>query len=168
MLNEPLCEACGLVTETTTHLFWECTKAVELWAISSIPFDMCGIRFHDFVDWLWYLIYMQHVGNDILELITTITWCMWFNRNKVHVGQPRQTSNEIVQKARGLLCEFQLAHYRPPQHRDAMDPRWIPSSPPWYKVNVDAPVFDQLNSMGVGVLIQDHEVIGQKRIDLLW
>lgn len=38
-----------------------------------------------------------------------------------------------------------------------MDPCWIPSSPPWYKVNVDAVVFDQLNSVGVGVLIQDHE-----------
>ncbi|KAK9993559.1 hypothetical protein SO802_023262 [Lithocarpus litseifolius] len=36
VLDEPLCEACGLATETTTHLFWECTKAVELWAISAL------------------------------------------------------------------------------------------------------------------------------------
>ncbi|KAK9993560.1 hypothetical protein SO802_023263 [Lithocarpus litseifolius] len=118
---------------------------------------MCGIRFHDFVDWLWYLIYMQYVGNDILELIITIIWCMWYNRNKVRVGQPRQTSNEILHKARGLLCKFQLAHYHPPQHRDAMVPRWIPPSPPWNKINVDVTIFDQLNFVGVGVLIRDHE-----------
>ncbi|XP_075645207.1 uncharacterized protein LOC142616208 [Castanea sativa] len=40
---------------------------------------------------------------------------------------------------------------------DAMDSRWIPPSSPWYKINVDAAVFNQLNSVGVGALIRDHE-----------
>ena len=30
-------------------------------------------------------------------------------------------------------------------------------SSPWYKVNVDVAIFDQLNSVGVCVLIRDHE-----------
>ena len=73
VLDESTCKACGLASKTTAHLFWKCTKAVELWDISGISFDTHGVRFHDFVNWLWYLIYKKHVGNDLLELIVTIT-----------------------------------------------------------------------------------------------
>lgn len=157
VLDESTCKACGLASKTTAHLFWKCTKAVELWDISGISFDTHGVRFHDFVNWLWYLIYKKHVGNDLLELIVTITWCMWFNRNKVRMVQPRQMGSQILHKARGMLSKFQLAHHRPLQHKDAMDSRWVPPSPPWYKINVDAAIFNQLNSVGVGALIRDHE-----------
>ena len=71
--------------------------------------------------------------------------------------QPRQMGSQILHKARGMLSKFQLAHHRPLQHKDAMDSRWVPPSPPWYKINVDAAIFNQLNSVGVGALIRDHE-----------
>ena len=145
MLDESTCEACGLASKTTAHLFWECTKVVELWDISGISFDTHWVCFQDFADWLWYLIYKQHVRNVLLELIVTIMCCMWFNRNKVCVGQLRQTASQILHKAHGMLSEFQLAHHCPLQHRDAMDSHWVP---PWYNINVDAVVFNQLNFVG--------------------
>ncbi|XP_075665803.1 uncharacterized protein LOC142635550 [Castanea sativa] len=73
----------------------------------------------------------------------------------MRVGQPRQMGSQILRKARGILSEFQLAHHCPLQHREAMDSRWVPPSPPWYKINVDAAVFN--NSVGGGALIWDHD-----------
>ena len=38
-----------------------------------------------------------------------------------------------------------------------MDARWVPPSLPWYKVNTDAAVFLNLQTVGIGVIIRDHE-----------
>ncbi|KAL0015705.1 hypothetical protein SO802_002774 [Lithocarpus litseifolius] len=57
----------------------------------------------------------QHVGQDLLELIITIAWCIWYNRNRTRHGSPRQSSNEIIHKARTIMEEFQVAHFTCPQ-----------------------------------------------------
>ena len=38
-----------------------------------------------------------------------IAWCMWFNRNVVRHGHSRQSADEVVQLARFLLNEYQIA-----------------------------------------------------------
>ena len=38
-----------------------------------------------------------------------------------------------------------------------MDARWVPPSLLWYKVNTDAAVFLNLQTVGIGVIIRDHE-----------
>lgn len=55
-----------------------------------------------------------------------------------------------------MLDEFQLAHHRPPQLKDAMDNGWVPLAYLWYKINTDAAVFSQTRAVGIGVLIRDH------------
>ena len=39
VLESVTCEACGIANETSGHLFWECTKAREVWLEIGIPFD---------------------------------------------------------------------------------------------------------------------------------
>ena len=39
VLESVTCEACGIADETSGHLFWECTKAREVWLEIGIPFD---------------------------------------------------------------------------------------------------------------------------------
>ena len=68
---------------------------------------------------------------------------------------PRQPSWEILHEACMILEEFQLAHLRQPQFRQAQDMRWVPPTPPFYKTNVDAAIFDK--SIGLGVVIRNHE-----------
>ena len=109
------------------------------------------------MDFLWHLVFMQHVGKDMLELIVTLTWCMWCNRNKSRLGSPRQSSEEMIYKAQTLLADFQVAHLRCLQPKTADDSRWTPSSFPWYKVNTDAAVFKNSKSVGIGVVVRDHE-----------
>ena len=89
VIEEATCEACHLGEETSGHMFWECTKARDTWTATGLPLDIRGVRFREYVDLLWHLIFIQHASKDMLELIITISWCMWYNRNKTRLGSPR-------------------------------------------------------------------------------
>ena len=135
-----MCEACGLDFEITNHLLWDCQRARKTWELSRILFDITGIHYKDFKDLLWYLIFTKHVDKDLLALIVIVAWCMWFNRNKTRLGNPRQPSREIPHKARLILEEFQLAHLRKPHHQQAQDLHWVPPTSPYYKINTNAAI----------------------------
>lgn len=75
-----------LTIETSGHLFWESPKAREVWTTTGIPFDTQGVYDRDFVDFIWYLMFMQLAGHNLLELIFSVAWCMWHNRNKARLG----------------------------------------------------------------------------------
>ena len=108
------------------------------------------------MDLIWYLLFKQHMDTTLIKLVVTIAWSAWFNRNKTRLGEARQTLQEILRRARSILHDFQLAHLRPTQLKEAMDGHWVPPVFSWYKVNVDAAVFSQLGMIGVGVIIRDH------------
>ena len=108
-LMQNVCEACGFGIESSGHIFWECKKAYAVWLLSGISFDTQGVRDLEFMDLMWYLIFVLHFGNDILEMLLMIAWCVWFNRNVVRHGHSRQSAEEVVQLARFLLNEFQIA-----------------------------------------------------------
>ena len=157
VLENATCEACGLTAETSGHLFWDCIKAREVWTATGIAFDTNRVHHGEFIDFLWYLLFVQRMDLKLIELTITIAWCMWYNRNKTWLGSPRQTSQEIIYKARSLLDDFQLAHLARPRFKDQTDAHWVPPSLPWYKVNTDAAVFSNLQTVGIGVIIRDHE-----------
>jgi len=82
VLEDATCEACQLDEETSRHLFWHCTRALETWEAIGLPLDTRGVHFREFIDLIWDLIFVQHVGTDMLELIITLSRCAWYNRNK--------------------------------------------------------------------------------------
>ena len=95
----------------------------------------------EFMDLVCYLIFVEHIGNAILEIILMIAWRMWFNRNVVRHSHFQQSAEEVVQLARFLLNEFQIANHSISQVKDNLDdPRTLPLAPN-YKVNVDGEVF---------------------------
>ena len=65
-----------------------------------------GVHFNEFVDLLWHLKFVQHVGNEILELVITIAWNIWFNWNQVWQGKADQSASMIIHKARLVIEEF--------------------------------------------------------------
>ena len=94
MPNE--CEACGLGIESSRHILWECEKARAVWLLSGNSFDTQRIWYLEFIDLVCYLIFVEHVGNDILEMLLMIAWRMWFNRNVVRHCHSRQSTEEVV------------------------------------------------------------------------
>nr|XP_023874806.1 uncharacterized protein LOC111987333 [Quercus suber] len=152
-----MCEACNFAPETTGHLFWDCYLAKEVWTLVDMPFDKTGINYRDFMDFLWHLLFTQHIGTEIIELTVTTAWCIWFGRNKAQLGAAHQSPHDILVQTRAILGEYQLAHLRPTKFKEATDNCWIPPAFPWYNINMDAAVFPQLGMIGVGVIIRDHE-----------
>ena len=100
---------------------------------------------------------VQHVGNELWELIVTIAWCLWHERNTARIGGTRQTSNHILQKAMFLIKEFQSANHKFQPSTLPHTVMWTPSSSPWYKINTDGAVFKQTQATGIGVVARDHE-----------
>ena len=87
-----VCEACGLGIESSRHILYECEKARAVWLLSGNSFDTQGLWYLEFMDLVCYLIFVEHVGNDILEMILMIAWRMWFNRNVIRHGHSRQSA----------------------------------------------------------------------------
>ncbi|XP_030959184.1 uncharacterized protein LOC115981148 [Quercus lobata] len=131
VLDKPTCEACGMEAESSEHLFWQCDKAREIWTTSRIPIDSSGVHFNEFVDLLWHLKFVQHFGDEILELVITIAWSIWFNQNQVWQGKADQSANMIIHKARSMIEEFQVANFQPSGSSMKEVELWINPKPPW-------------------------------------
>ena len=106
VIEESLFEACGLEEETSGHAFRDCEHAREVWNLSGITFETQGVLYCEFVDLIWYLMFVQHVRDEVLEMVFMIVWCMWYSRNAVRHGSSHQSAQQIIQKARMLIVEF--------------------------------------------------------------
>ena len=89
VIDNPTCEACSSGAESSRHVLWDCEKAQEIWKLSHIPFDVHGANFLEFVDLLRHLKFRQRKGDDLLELVVMVAWCLWFNRNEARLGKAR-------------------------------------------------------------------------------
>ncbi|XP_075670069.1 uncharacterized protein LOC142639814 [Castanea sativa] len=136
--------------ETCGHLFWGCDRACEVWNSTSIPFDAQGLAFPAFVDFIWHLIFRVRVGQELLELVAMVAWCMWFNMNEVWLGKPRHQGLAILQRTHFLLDEFQMVNLKIHSARCNKDAQWSPPKAPLYKLNVDGATFESSHSSSVG------------------
>ena len=130
--------------------------AREVWILSSLLIETQGVHFPEFIDLLWHLKFIQQMGNDLLELVIATSWSMWFNRNIVRQGKTRQLAAMVLQKARMLLDEFQVANAQPSKALVSDTACWTNPTSPWYKINVDGMDFEQQEASGVGVVVRDH------------
>jgi len=81
-----------------------------------------------------------------------IAWSMWHNQNAARHGS-QQSANLVVQKARVLLDEFQIANHSISQPKEDVQEFWATPIAPSYKVIVDGGVFSQSCQSGVGAVI---------------
>lgn len=128
-----------------------------MWLQSGLTFETQGVRYTEFMDLVCYLVFVQHVGDDILELIFMIAWSMWFNRNSTQHGSSRQSATVIVQKAQIQMDKFQPANHSTQQPREKLQEVWILPPAPSYKVNADGAVFSQTQQASVRVVLRDYE-----------
>lgn len=71
-----------------------------MWNLTSISFNAYGMDFPKFADFLWYLMYIRKFGDELMELVIMVAWCLWFSRNRVRQERARLHESTIVQKAR--------------------------------------------------------------------
>lgn len=63
----------------------------------------------------------------------------------------------IINKAKEVIEEFQVANFTPSKPIVKEADLWINPKPPQYKVNTDEAVFAQQQDSGVGAVIRDNE-----------
>ena len=73
------------------------------------------------MDFLWNLLFKQHMGTKLIELVITTAWSVWFNRNKTQLGEAHQSMHEILMRARSLL-----AHLVQGSHEWSLGPTYVP------------------------------------------
>ena len=132
VLDNPTYEAYDEEAKSSGHCLWSYPKAVKSGLYSVFRFKCQGGVFHEFRD-LWYLQFGQHMDDEQLGLVITVTWCIWFNRNVVRQGKTRQLAAEILRKAKYLLEEFQTANFKLACHETNNIVQWIPLAQSWYK-----------------------------------
>ena len=49
-------DECGASNESLLHLFWDCPKATEMWAISKLFHALPLLHFRSLMDFLWYVL----------------------------------------------------------------------------------------------------------------
>ena len=146
IVNDPTCEICGVEAETSRHALWDCPNAREVWVSSSIPIQYHRLRFDTFIDLIWHLMLIQHVGDELLGIIMTLALSIWHNRNAARTSGARKTCTSIIQKAMLLLEEYQIAKHKIKPPIAPHNVTWSPPSNSWYKINVDNAVFKQLQA----------------------
>ena len=97
------------------------------------------------------------MDDELLGLVITVAWCMWFNKNAGRQGKTPQLAAEILPKAKYLLEEFQTINFKLACHETNGIVQWIPATQSWYKINTDGATFVNTQSVGVRVIIQDYK-----------
>uniref|UniRef100_A0A7N2KMP7 Reverse transcriptase zinc-binding domain-containing protein n=1 Tax=Quercus lobata TaxID=97700 RepID=A0A7N2KMP7_QUELO len=100
VVADSVCEACGVESESSSHALWDSKKAQEVWRISGLSFDAHGLVFPEFIEFLWHLKFGKCMGDDVLEFVIMVAWCIWYNRNAVHQGKERQACEAILHKVK--------------------------------------------------------------------
>ena len=139
------------------HFFWECTRAKKLWSSTKLVFPNVMDQLCFFKKMLWCLMMDKKSSLENIELLLTCVWAMWSNRNEVRHGGTRKDGRTLFQWAMQYLDEYRVAVdlLLVPQMSVQHVQTWIPPTTLCLKFNVNAVVFAELHSVGVGIIAQD-------------
>ena len=62
VLDDLVCEACGMEAKSEGRLFCNCEKTREVWNLTGIPFEAHILVFPRFADLLWHLMFKVGLG----------------------------------------------------------------------------------------------------------
>ena len=153
------CEECQEDVESSGHLFWECPRAREIWALSNLFPVKKELQFHSFIDLLWHSMMVAKWDQETLEKIIVISWKLWTYRNEVRNGGVTKNERAIITGALDYLGEYQFCVAITTRQEEKGLAVWSPPPPPTnlYKTNVGGAVFAAQRVTGVGVLIREWQ-----------
>ena len=107
VLKESCCDECQADVESSSHLFWDCPRAREIWSMSNLIPGRHNFHFNSFMDFLRHAIMVAKWEQDLVEKIIMISWVMWNNKNEVRNGRGKKNGQSIIHGALDYLGEYQ-------------------------------------------------------------
>jgi ribonuclease HI len=156
---DPLCPLCGLVTETSFHVLWDCSSARDVWSmcerkIQKSHFD--GPNFMEVVEGIF-----KKCEEEEINLFVGLARKIWFRRNEVVHGGSFTHPNVLVQQAKEAVAEFKAANIHVDQGVEGRSmlrtKRWVRPCSGWYKLNWDAAVCEAQGTVGMGAVVRNDE-----------
>ena len=155
MISFSTCSGCQCENEDTIHALWYCNSLLVIWKDDAMLMKLFRYEFRGFNALLGLLFTMRdRINTDLLALVF---WLIWRNRNFVRLKEQRVELHRIRDKAKDLLSNFLNAQV--PQARSAMPRnspmRWTPPIRPLEKINFNAALFKELDSIGLGIVVRN-------------
>ncbi|KAL6574838.1 hypothetical protein OROMI_012123 [Orobanche minor] len=149
-----ICPLCLQTGETVMHIFQHCHFARVVWALSNIPVFAIYNHWPDIWDWVYYL--KQVLRIEQFNLFICICWRLWYTRNTLVHERKAPDPPSVVQFAAEFLARYreakiQFAAPRPSESQQA----WKPPTGATIKVNVDAAIFKNSSTAGLGLVARD-------------
>ncbi|KAK4400699.1 putative ribonuclease H protein, partial [Sesamum angolense] len=139
-------------TETTKHVFLECSYARQVWALSTLPWKVINSWQGDVTIWLKQV--RKSLDDAQFNWFAILCWRLWGRRNGLVMENKRYNPFYCITYASLLLSDF--------LNSVAVKPSVLPSTNVWQppdresiKINFDAAVFDKGNGVGLGVIARD-------------
>lgn len=70
VLIESCCDECQANVESSSHLFWDCPRAREIWSMSNLIPVRHNFHFNSFMDFLWHVVMVAKWEKDLVERLS--------------------------------------------------------------------------------------------------
>jgi hypothetical protein len=104
IIKESLCPRCNNTPEIIDHAFLHCDWVSQAWFSSPLTINTNNIQTGSFTNWLKYMI--THTHPETIQVIATITYCIWLARNNIVYNLKNVPSSEAVNKALQVLHDY--------------------------------------------------------------
>ncbi|KAL0000259.1 hypothetical protein SO802_019861 [Lithocarpus litseifolius] len=122
-----------------------------VWAACGLVVD----RDRAFVDLLWKLRSDSGPAGVNFTHFMAIAWNIWRNRNGVCHGEASKTVQKMILEATQLVTEYQALQDCPISTNNTLPTQWSPPVSGVFKANADGAVFNDLSSVGIGLVLRD-------------
>lgn len=154
------CQWCRIYHETDIHVLFECEMAKAVWSqvglqgiINIMPEDSV----FDVIRKMFELCTM-----DKCVLVASVCWGIWSRRNKWVWDRINMSAFGIKANALNMLADWKKAHENqstPAGSRGGQIAcrKWEKPPVDWVKINVDAALFEDIGSIGLGSIVRGAE-----------
>ncbi|XP_065635361.1 uncharacterized protein LOC136070030 [Quercus suber] len=110
-----------------------------------------------FIDVVWQLVHHKSICSGLMEKVLSLCSEIWKDRNTIRNGGGQLAGNTMVKRSASLVEKYKAADERVSCMNPAVQVRWHPLDPPWFKMNVDGVVFTKLRATGTGMVLRDSQ-----------
>jgi ribonuclease HI len=157
VISDPSCPICGLETETTSHILWECISASDVWGVSKRFFQKKSCSNPDFRQLAEDMFFDG--SEEMFEIFSVIARLIWVRRNEwIHEGTFTHP-NVIALRGQQNLDDYHSIMQKGPadEAQSAEESPWKPPEAGWMKLNSDAALDERGRRIGVGGILRDEQ-----------